>query len=76
MFNQRQEGHRFVVLAPTGTAATLLSGLTYHSTLGICLSNGSKEESLRNENSVIKEVQQCLQGVDYIFVDEISMIAL
>ena len=27
MFNQRQEGHRFIVLAPTGTAAALLNGL-------------------------------------------------
>jgi PIF1-like helicase len=30
---------------------------------------------LRNENSIIKEVQECLEGVDYIRIDEISMIA-
>jgi len=30
----RNESHRFVVLAPTGTAAALLHGSTYHSFLG------------------------------------------
>ena len=76
MFNQRGKSHRFIVLAPTGTAAALLSGSTYHSTLGICPSNDNREEeSLRNENSAIKEAQERLEGVDYIFIDEISMIA-
>jgi hypothetical protein len=77
MFDQRKENHRFIVLAPTGTAAALLNGSTYHSILGIRLSNdySEEEESLRNENSVIKEIQGRLEGVDYIFIDEISMIA-
>ena len=30
-FKSRNESHRFVVLAPTGTAAALLHGLTYYS---------------------------------------------
>jgi hypothetical protein len=77
MFNKRQESHRFVVLAPTGTAAALLNGSTYHSMLGIYSSNINREHdgSLRNEAVVIKEVQDRLEGVDYIFIDEISMIA-
>ena len=76
MFAQKQENHRFIVLAPTGTAAALLNGSTYHSILGIRSSNNnSGEESPRDENSVIKEVQERLEGVDYIFIDEISMIA-
>ena len=76
MFDQRQENHRFIVLAPTGTAAALLNGSTYHSILGIRSSNNSsEEESVKNENSIIKEVQERLEGVDYIFIDEISMIA-
>ena len=76
MFDQRHENHRFIVLAPTGTAAALLNGSTYHSILGICTFNDNiEEDSLRNENSVIKEVQGRLDGVDYIFIDEISMIA-
>ena len=76
MFNQRHENHRFIVLAPTGTAAALLNGSTYYSILGIHMSNGNfEEDSLRNENSIIKEVQESLDGVDYIFIDEMSMIA-
>ena len=76
MFDQRKENHRFIVLAPTGTAAALLNGSTYHSVLGIRSSNNNGEEViLRNENSLIKEVQERLEGVDYIFIDEISMIA-
>ena len=77
MFNLRQENHRFIVLAPTGTAAALLNGSTYHSVLSIHLSNiaGEQDEPLRSEAVVIKEVQERLEGVDYIFIDEISMIA-
>jgi hypothetical protein len=77
MFNQRKQNHRFVVLAPTGTAAALLNGSTYHSVLGIRSSNtnGEQDELLRNEAVVIREVQERLEGVDYIFIDEVSMIA-
>src|SRR5882762_5575505 len=75
-FDRRKESHRFIVIAPTGTAAALLNGSTYHSILGIrSFSNSGEEESVKNENSIIREVQQRLQGVDYIFIDEISMIA-
>ena len=75
MFNQRKEDHRLIVLAPTGTAAALLNGSTYHSVLGVRSSCNKDDESLRNESSVIKDVQERLEGVDYIFIDEISMIA-
>ena len=76
MFDQRHENHRFIVLAPTGTAAALLNGSTYHSILGVRSSNnGNKEESLKNENTIIREIQERLEGVDYIFFDELSMIA-
>ena len=77
MFNQRQENHWFLVLAPTGTAAALLNGSTYHSILGIRSSNtnSDQDEPLRSEAIIIKEVQERLEGIDYIFIDEISMIA-
>jgi hypothetical protein len=80
MFNKREESlsHRFAVLAPTGTATALLNGSTYHSVLGVQSSYDKNEDFLRNENSVnsvIKEVQERLDGVDYIFIDEILMIA-
>ena len=75
MFDQRQENHRFIVLAPTGTAAALLNGSTYHSILGIRSSNDGNEEPSKNENTIIREIQERLEGVDYIFIDELSMIA-
>ena len=34
-FASRNEAHRFVVVAPTGTAAAILRGATYHSMFGI-----------------------------------------
>jgi len=34
-FDRHQENHRFLVVAPTGAAAALLNGSTYHSVLGI-----------------------------------------
>ena len=45
-FKSRNESHRFVVLAPTGTAAALLQGSTYHSFLGVPIDG---QEALRNE---------------------------
>ena len=34
-FEMNNEKHRIILLAPTGPAAALLSGSTYHSALGI-----------------------------------------
>ena len=34
-FKERNESHRIMILAPIGSAAALLNGLTYHSVLGI-----------------------------------------
>ena len=33
IFDRRKESHRFIVVAPTGTATSLLNGSTYHSLL-------------------------------------------
>ncbi|OSX55792.1 hypothetical protein POSPLADRAFT_1085746, partial [Postia placenta MAD-698-R-SB12] len=33
-FNERKEGYRFICMAPTGAAAALIAGSTYHSMLG------------------------------------------
>ena len=34
-FEKRKEGHQILLLAPTGSAASLISGYTYHSALSI-----------------------------------------
>ena len=69
-FKERNEAHRFIIVAPTGTAAALLSGSTYHSVFGINdMSNGTQSYK------TLSQVRTRLQGVDYIFLDEVSMLS-
>ena len=65
-FTQRNEAHRFVIVAPTRTAAALLGGSTYHSTFGIIDKSGIGR---------IGQVKQKLEGVEYVFFDEVSMLS-
>ena len=67
-FNERKENHRFIVVAPTGAAAALLNGSTYHSVLGINDGEFISASSLAN-------IRARLDGVDYIFLDEVSMLS-
>jgi hypothetical protein len=72
-FGKRNESHRIMILAPTGSAAALLNGSTYHLVLGI---NSTKDgDTIRNEHTAIAQVKARLDGVDYIFLDEVSMVA-
>ena len=70
-FKERNESHRIIILAPTGSAAALLNGSTYHSVLGI----SSEGNRTRNEQTSQRNVCERLDGVEYIFLDEISMVA-
>jgi hypothetical protein len=70
-FDKRNEAHRIMILAPTGTAAALLNGSTYHSALGV----QSDSRRNRNDHSTMAQVRSRLDGVDYIFLDEVSMIS-
>lgn len=67
-FDERKENHRFVVVAPTGAAAALLNGSTYHSVLGI---NDGEFVSAKS----LAQIRAKLDGVDYIFLDEVSMLS-
>lgn len=64
----RAEAHRFAVAAPTGAAASLVGGSTYHSMLAF---GGVDVPDSRG----IPKVQDNLGPVDVIFVDEISMLS-
>ena len=66
-FERRNEFHRIIVMAPTGNAAALVGGSTYHSILGIN-DKGSFAVSLA-------KVRCRLDGVNYIFLDEVSMLS-
>ena len=67
---RRNEAHRFVILGSTGTSAALLNGSTYHSYLGLGFGNNKKNEAVN-----IAQVKMRLEGVNYIFIDEVSMLA-
>ena len=58
--------HRFIIVAPTGTAATLLGGSAYHSMFGI---------NDRIGNAGLAQVKARLLGVEYVFFDEVSMLS-
>ncbi|EEB97031.1 hypothetical protein MPER_03733 [Moniliophthora perniciosa FA553] len=66
-FSVRKEDHRLLVVAPTGSAAALLGGSTYHSAFGIN-DRTSASYSLPN-------VRERLMGVQYVFFDEVSMLS-
>src|SRR6202051_4637601 len=67
-FCERKENHRFLVVAPTGAAAALLNGSTYHSILGI--NNGEFISA-----KTLAQIKARLDGVDYILLDEVSMLS-
>ena len=68
----RKEAYRFIIVAPTGSAAALLSGSTYHSVFGI---NNMGGEANATKTKTMTQVRTGLQGVDYIFMDEVSMLS-
>ena len=66
-FNAKKEGHRFMCLAPTGAAAVLISGSTYHSMLGFNQFDVGQKKN-------IDSAEVNLKDVDYVFIDEVSML--
>jgi Helitron helicase-like domain at N-terminus/PIF1-like helicase len=68
-FRQKNESHRLIMVAPTGSAAALLKGSTYHSAFGINSDGGL------SSNIQLAQVKSRLEGVDYIFLDEVSMLS-
>ncbi len=67
MFEQKKESHRFLVLAPTGTAAALLNGSTYHSALGLRNTDAKEAGMTKSSPATLATVRTRLAGVDYIF---------
>ena len=70
LFKLANESHRYIVLGPTGTSAALQNGSTYHYFLGI-----NPNTSRKNEATSIAQLKARLEGVNYIFIDEVSMLS-
>ena len=56
-FALQKEDHQFVIVAPTGSAAALLGGLTYHSMFGT---------NDFNSKSQLSQVKANLAGIEYV----------
>ncbi|KAF5330095.1 hypothetical protein D9758_018667 [Tetrapyrgos nigripes] len=69
-FKERDESHCMIVVAPTGTAAALIQGSTYHSIFGI---NSSEEGEFWKTS--LSQICSRLSGVNYVFLDEVSMLS-
>ena len=71
-FHERDEDYRFLCVAPTGSAAALINGSTYHSAFGMNSFDGEEREITSGK---LAEVRESLRMVDYIFLDEVSMLS-
>ncbi|KAK0215543.1 P-loop containing nucleoside triphosphate hydrolase protein, partial [Armillaria fumosa] len=69
-FKQQGESRRLIVVAPTGTAASIVQGSTYHYMFGI---NEINKDTMSRK--AMAEVKERLHGVDYVFLDEVSMLS-
>lgn len=67
-FHIREEDYRMICVAPTGAAAALINGSTYHSILGI------NQYTTTGSMSSITVTHDLLKHVDYMFLDEVSML--
>ncbi|KNZ74671.1 DNA repair and recombination protein PIF1, partial [Termitomyces sp. J132] len=67
-FKLRGRLHRLIVVAPTRTAASLISGTTYYSRFEI--NDMSKISKFQ-----LAQIKTWLMGVEYVFLDEVSMLS-
>lgn len=70
-FHERNEDYRLLCVAPTGSAAALINGSTYHSMLGINSFEGGSDSIT---TSAATDLKENLANVDYLFMDEVSMV--
>ena len=68
-FELRRQSQRFAVVAPTGSAASIIGGSTYHSMLNV------NEYQTSDNATTVSKAKERLKLVDYIFLDEVSMIS-
>jgi hypothetical protein len=69
-FKQRGEERRLRLASYTGVAARNISGMTLHAALGM----GQHGESTKKSGKALRDLMSMWDGVDYLFVDEVSMV--
>src|SRR5882757_644740 len=68
-FERRNQGRRFRLSSYTGVAAKNISGMTLHAAL--CLNQRTSKGS---SDKTKRDLVSMWEGVDYLFIDEVSMI--
>jgi Helitron helicase-like domain at N-terminus/PIF1-like helicase len=68
-FRTTNSSHAFALCAPTGSAAALIGGTTYHALLAMNPKNSSKASA-----DQLARIRDIIKGVKYIFLDEVSMV--
>ena len=66
-FDITEQHYRLAIVAPTGSAASLIGGVTYHSLLNI-----NKFDRMTVQRSSIMKSR--VEDIDYIILDEVSML--
>ncbi|KAK0227843.1 PIF1-like helicase-domain-containing protein [Armillaria fumosa] len=69
-FKDQGESRHLIMVAPTSTAMALVNGSTYHFTFGINKCHGEYISK-----KALAEVWEQLKGVDYVFLNEVSMLS-
>ena len=69
-FKITNQTKRFVVVAPTGSAAALLGGSTYHYLFGF---GDQPDDNIPPQ--LLLQLRARFEGVNYIFLDEVSMLS-
>jgi len=70
------EGIEVALTASTGVAAINIGGITIHSFLGTRICKNIKEyEELKIKKEYLNEIKDCINAIDVLIVDEISMLS-
>ncbi|XP_058791053.1 ATP-dependent DNA helicase PIF1-like [Phymastichus coffea] len=75
LWNKRKRNKNTAVAAPTGIAAFNIEGLTIHRLLQLPVEQGGTAKYKSLSVNTLKRVRQSFKDVDFIIIDEISMIS-